>query len=303
MRTDHQLRNVKNAFQLAVLFGIILGGAASQSSAQISIMPLGDSITRGNPSPDSGVGGYRDPLYTDLASAGVSFSFVGANNASATTLLTTNNDQYHNGYGSYQIADITNNLNGNSQPAGDPNLGGYWLTGNHGTGRSAVSPNIVLLEIGANNFALNPGESMASDEQDLQTLLTTFHGLSPKSIILVGGAIPGNNISTQAATYDAYIKNTLVPSLSYTRYVDIYDGFVNADGSQNTSLYIGDNLHPNSAGYAVMANEWAPAIEVAAASVPEPSAWALDAMGLCGLVLWGSRARLPKLGRRAVGIM
>ena len=59
---------------LAVLgaLGVLLfWGAAAE--ADLTIMPLGDSITYGNGVP----GGYRTRLYTDLHSAGFSFTFVG----------------------------------------------------------------------------------------------------------------------------------------------------------------------------------------------------------------------------------
>jgi lysophospholipase L1-like esterase len=289
-----------------IRFAIALCGvfaAANIASAQsVSIMPLGDSITVGVDYTTDSSGGYRSPLYSDLLAEGITPQFVGATDTSPTTLLTSTGNQYHNGYGSYQIQDLTNNLNGdaqpmvNGQPYGDSNEGGYWLTGGNGTGRSAVSPNIVLLEIGTNDFLQET--DLANIDDRIQLLITTFHSLSPSSIILVAGAIPINNndgFNAEISTYDSYIQNTLVPSLSYTRYVNLYSDFIASDGSTISAYYGDDNIHPNAVGYPVIASTWAAAIQQL--EVPEPPAFTFVALGLVGLIAVGAaRKRVGKAG-------
>jgi hypothetical protein len=282
-----------------ITFVLLLAGYSSASlelmADPLTIMPMGDSITVGVDYYTDSTGGYRDPLYTDLVNAGITPQFEGATDTSPTTLLTSTGNQYHNGYGSYHIQDITNNLNGDVQPSyGDSNMGGYWLTGGNGTGRGAEDPNIILLEIGTNDFLQ---QQQVGIDQRLDTLVTTIHSLSPNTLILVGGAIPINDnpgFNAEISAYDSYIENTMVPSLSYTRYVDLYDDFVNSDGSTISSYYGTDNIHPDSSGYPVMAATWAAAIEQdeGAGSVPEPSTMGLFGFGLLGLALFAGKRKL-----------
>jgi uncharacterized repeat protein (TIGR02543 family) len=253
---------------LGAIFFALTGFSAQ---AQITIMPMGDSITVGVDYYTVTDGGYRDPLYHDLVASGISFTFVGVNNSDATPTLTAAGQTYHNGYGGYQINDLLNNLAGVAAPAGggDGNLGGYWLTGGGGTGRGPVTPNIILLQIGANDIRL--GASAATASANLQTLVTTIHSLTPNTIILIAGTCPfANNpgFNTIIQAYDSYIQNTLVPSLSYTRYVDNYSPFLNADGSVNTLLLGTDDIHPTRYGYPIIAQNWANAIRTLEGSNP-----------------------------------
>jgi hypothetical protein len=270
---------------LLVLATLCFGGISPGAQAQITIMPLGDSGTVGVDYYTNTSGGYRDPLYSDLVTSGISFTFVGATNTSPTPQLTAAGDTYHNGYGFYKIDDILDNLNGNTQPnPGDGNQGGYWLTGGNGTGRAAVYPDITLLEIGANDIiyqsdpqTTNPTQAqfLADMEGRLYTLVTTIHSLTysanPNAVILVAAIYPFNNSATfdsEIQAYNAYIKNTLVPALSYTRCVDNYSAFLNADGSVNGLLLGTDNVHPTRYGYPVWALDWAPAIRALENSNP-----------------------------------
>jgi lysophospholipase L1-like esterase len=249
-------------------------------------MPLGDSITAGY-----GVaGGYREPLATDLTNAGIKFEFTGAATTGATPSLTANNDQYHNGYGAYPIEALTANLAANNQyeingvPYGDSNQGGYWVTGNAGL-RPADHPDIVLLEIGTNNFLQDQGDPVSTFDTEISTLITSFHSLSPNTRILVAGAIPVENnpaFNARISAYDSYIQNTLVPSLPYTTYVNLYADFTNPDGTTIDSLYQSDSVHPDQAGYDTMATAWAASIQQVE-TAPEPSTYALLALGIASL--------------------
>ncbi len=269
-------------------------GASTGSAQTLNIMPLGDSITAGY-----GVqGGYRDPLATDLTNAGINFQFTGATETGATSLLTSSNDQYHNGYGAYPIEALTANLAADNQyeingtPYGDNNEGGYWVTGNTGL-RAPDHPDIVLLEVGTNNFLQDQGDPVSTFDDEISTLITTFHSLSPNSIILVAGAIPIENnpgFNARISAYDSYIQNTLVPSLSYTMYVNLYSDFTNQDGTTIDTLYQSDDIHPNQSGYDTIASAWTISIQQVEA-VPEPSTYALLAFGIAGLFALKRRAQ------------
>jgi hypothetical protein len=290
MRLVTSLRGIVGTLALAVPF----------TARAVTIMPMGDSITVGVDYSTNSSGGYRDPLYTDLTAAGITVNYEGATNTNPTPLLTATNNTAHNGYGSYHIADLTANLDGSVQPSynpgnyyGDPNQNGYWLTGGHGTGRSAMTPDIITLEIGTNDF-LQQQQNGIDDR--LTTLVTSIHALSPNTIIMIAGCIPVNGdkgFDQEQATYDDWIRDTLVPSLPYTRYVDLYDDFT-LPGSTfdnpmtNSALFGADNVHPNIAGYPVIAATWASAIEQYESSltstVPEPASLGIIAVGAMALL-------------------
>ena len=255
------------------LISVITLFTAYEAKGQVTIMPLGDSGTDGVDYYTVTAGGYRDPLVHDLSTSGFSFTMVGATNDNATPYLTAANDAYHNGYGFYKVSDITANLNGSFQPnPGAANQGGYWITGGNGTGRAADYPNIILLEIGANDIIYqydpqtsNPSQAQFVTDLDarLNTLVTTIHSLSPSTIVVVAQIYPFNNSATfdqEIVSYNSYIKNTLVPSLSYTRTVDNYTPFLNSDGSVNGLLLGTDNVHPTRYGYPILALDFATAV-------------------------------------------
>ena len=244
-------------------------------AAQVTIMPLGDSATAGVDYYTDTSGCWRDPLVHDLSTSGFSFTLVGANNGGTTPYLTATGNTFHNGYGFYKIDDILNNLSASNQPnPGDSNEGGYWITGGGGTGRGPVHPTIILLEIGANDIIYqsdpqtsNPTQAQfeADMEARLYTLVTTLHSqaLTPNSIIVVAQIYPLNNSPTfdqEIVAYNSYIKNTLIPSLSYTRTEDNYTPFLNADGSVNSLLLGSDNVHPTRYGYPLIAQNFAAAV-------------------------------------------
>jgi hypothetical protein len=254
------LRKSVSSFASWIVLAVLLAGSLA-AKAQITIMPMGDSITVGVDYYTDSLGGYRDRLYRDLTGAGVSFTFVGAADTSPTPALTGAGDTYHNGFGGWTIDDINNNLAGVAAPeyGGDSNQGGYLLTGGNGTGRPAMTPNIILLHIGTNDLL----HGSSTINQDLYNLVTHIHALTPNTTILIAGIIPINSSGFSAAvlSYNTYISSTLVPSLSYTRYVNQYSSFLNTNGTVNGALIGTDLVHPDMFGYPLMALNWAAAIE------------------------------------------
>ena len=68
-------------------------------------------------------------------------------------------------------------------------------------------------------------------------------------------------------SYNSWIQNTLVPSLSYTRYVDNFTPFFN-NGVVNPLLLGADGIHPTRYGYPLWASNWVPAIRTLLGSNP-----------------------------------
>jgi fibronectin type 3 domain-containing protein len=262
------------AYLILLTFGFVLSGFTAH--AQITIMPLGDSITAGVDYYTVTAGGYRDPLYHDLIASGISFTFVGVNNntnnfGSNTPALVNAGQDSNNGFGGYQIIDIYNNLDGVANPVGGgaSNQGGYWLTGGGGTGRGAVTPTIILLEIGANDIL--QGASASTTATNLGNLLDKIHTLTPSTTVLVAGIAPFNSagFNTTISAYNSAIQSSVLPGRSFAKYVDNYTPFFNnSDGSLNTLLLGTDNVHPTRYGYPILALDWAKAIRTLEGSNP-----------------------------------
>ncbi len=258
----------RSLYVLLALGSTFISARAGFASGPPTILAMGDSITVGVDYLTGTAGGYRDPLYRDLTAAGISFTFVGLNSSEATPALTAAGEQQHSGFGGWHVGDLDANLDGVAAPVGggDSNNGGYILTGGHGTGRGAVTPDMLLLHIGTNDLLQNT----ANLNQALYSLVTHIHALTPKTIVLIAGVIPINNTGLMARVnaYNAYIKTQLVPSLSYTVYVDQNSSFLNADGSANGALLGSDLVHPNRYGYPVLAQNWAAAVEALLGATP-----------------------------------
>lgn len=234
-----------------------------------NIMPLGDSITLGH-----GVqtgGGYRDPLYTQLTNAGHTFQFVGTLSTLPSELLTSAGQQNHEGHGGYVIEAGTSGREG--------------IRDNITTYLGATDPDLILLMIGTNDVDL--GYELDTAMERLGGLLTDIATLEPNAHTIVANLVPFRTTRGRVDPTIAY--NAGVPGL-----VAAHQGMGHNVSFLDMHSFLGnddlvDALHPNAAGYDKMATVWSSGIE--AILVPEPSAVALSALGLLGLIFWERRNR------------
>lgn len=262
-----------------------VGAAATTLPANLKIMPLGDSITYGAGGNDAG---YRGPLYSLLNPIAPGFQFVGASTVNSGSLPAS--QRQHNGYSSYATLDISNNLDGVDTTVyakyggadRNPN-GGYWLTGGNGTGRNAVYPDVILLMVGANDNVHDASQqiSLANYRTNLTTLVDKLVTLRPDARLIMADITPEPNDSTSITTIN-HIADAVAAEYQalgkHVSTVDMYTGFP----SNGLSA---DNIHPNSTGYAWMADRWSGAI-VSAYAVPEPNAIMLLISGGVGLIAY-----------------
>ena len=209
------------------------------------IMPLGDSITDGVGSSGSG-GGYRVPLFQQAVNAAKLLTFVGRNVNGPTTVAGRTFPRNHEGYSGYTI---------------DP-----------GGGRSGISPlvdgainmfhpHIVLLMIGTNDVSISL--DLANAPTRLGALIDRITTDAPNALLVIARIVPTKTAgtNTRVQTY-----NNAIPGLVQTRVaagkhivvVDMYGAFT-ANTNYQTAL-MNDDLHPNDAGYMVMAQTWYAAI-------------------------------------------
>lgn len=182
-------------FRSLAILAMLTATGLALAAEPVSVMPLGDSITAGS------AGGYRKPLAQKLADeCHCPIITVGSQTDSSLPA----GHQAHEGHGGWRIDQLTDNLLGvNAVDAGAH--GGYWLTGGHGTGRSAVHPNFITVMAGINDLNQMIGNDpqrpmsgrsdqiMQTLQQRMQKLVGTLADTLPDSTILLGGCIPYAN--------------------------------------------------------------------------------------------------------------
>jgi lysophospholipase L1-like esterase len=212
------------------------------------IMPLGDSITFGV---GSSGGGYRVELFRQALAGDRSITFVG------TAPPNGPNDV---------------NVNGQLQPFPRSHQGhsGFSISGGAAGSLAQVvagslapsDPDIVLLMIGTND--INGNIDVANAPQRLGGLIDQITDGAPDALLVVAQIVPTTVAGTNVRV-EAY--NDAIPALvdarvaegKHVRLVDMYAPFV-ANANFATAL-MNDFLHPNDAGYVVMAQTWFDAIE------------------------------------------
>ena len=224
-----------------------------------TIMPLGDSITRGFASTDSN--GYRLPLYNMLAQAGWNFSFVGRNVDGGPSLPQKN----HEGWDGHRTRDLATL---------------------RVPGAMAANPaNITLLMAGTNDCFFGDVPDPAGG---LNTLIETIFRHNPTTNLYVANIIPIYDFVAQEE-YESVIEyNAQIPGVVQSwaaqgkriHFVDMYSGF--------RYEWLWDGVHPTDTGYNHIANRWYNALErrrfTQPTLAPEPGA-VTAAIALCVMLL------------------
>jgi len=221
------------------------GGAAGYrpcpATGSCKIMPFGDSITQGF----NVAGGYRAPLFQRAHADGHDITFVGsANDYSVAMVDGVTFPRNHEGHGGYTIEDNAGrNAKGIAQFVP--------------TSMKNYAPHIVTLMIGTND--INGNIDVANAPKRLGALLDALHTANPDVLVVLAQIVPTANDGTNQAvrTY-----NAAMPALVSERtgkghhlvLVDMYTAFT-SHADYKTSL-MGDNLHPNQAGYKLLGDTW-----------------------------------------------
>ena len=200
----------------------------ASAAAQVRMMPLGNSLTDGDGS--SNGGGYRFHLYSALNNANLEFDFVGS--LQGGTGFPDTNHEGHGGFRADQL-DVQTYLTNN--PA-----------------------DVVFLEIGTNDISI--GESAAQVKSDIEAAVDAIHNFDAKIEIYLGTLIPRKDDNAKQAVTDAL--NASLPGLvsakssaGYRIFLVDHAALFKANSNWKTEL-MSDDLHPNDAGYGLMAQEW-----------------------------------------------
>lgn len=245
------VNNVEQAGQVVREISIASPDLAPKNGP--TILPLGDSITDGFGTP----GGYRIKLAQNF---GGNLKFAGSQSNGPANLA----DKHHEGHSGYRIDQVDGDLKGlvSSSPAPDTDNGGYWLTGDHNTGRGAVSPTYILLHIGTNDAT--QGATAATMQARLTQLLGDLKTDLPDAQLIVASLIPRTDNNAQELVEEQY--NAAMPAIvaamgARFHFLDMHAVLSASD--------LADGVHPNITGYNKMADAWYGAIQ--AISVPEPT--------------------------------
>jgi lysophospholipase L1-like esterase len=194
------------------------------SSTRIKIMPLGDSITYGAHS--STGGGYRFQLWTDLRVRRFPIDFVGSIQTGPASFDREN--EGHPGWTINQIAAKVVN----------------WLL--------TYRPNIILLHIGTNDFVKNVDPTHAPER--LNQLLNLITTTLPSATVIVAQILSlprSTRLNAEVVAYNAAIPRIVQADAAegkHVQYVDMYHAV--------PPSMLPDQIHPNDAGYALMAKVW-----------------------------------------------
>ncbi len=205
------------------------------------IMPFGDSITQGF----NVNGGYRAPLFHLALAGNRDITFVGSAN-------------------DYSVPTV----DGKAFPKNHEGHGGFTIEGNNGIAKFVgtsipnYKPHIVTLMIGTND--INGNNNVADAPNRLGKLLDSIYAADPKILVVLAQIVPTRSDGTNntVKTYNAAMPNLVSTRVSKGQHivlVDMYAGFTN-DANYKQSLFA-DNLHPNQAGYNLMADIWFKALD------------------------------------------
>ncbi|KPM39384.1 hypothetical protein AK830_g7215 [Neonectria ditissima] len=192
----------------------------------LRIMPLGASITRGQPAPeDTNGNGYRKLIRDQLRSEGWKVNMVGSVN-----------------YG--QMADNDNE--------GWP---GFLVSGVLEKAQLSLpnhKPNLVLINAGTNDAARN--EALSTISQRMEALIIECFVHSPNAVVILSTLIPNRdnqgNTDLINAQYRVLAKN--MKNQGYkVELAEMADGFITMD-----DIWELDGIHPKVSGFRKMAAVW-----------------------------------------------
>jgi lysophospholipase L1-like esterase len=192
------------------------------------ILPVGDSITAGVGAP--GGGGYREPLFGLALAAGQSITYVGSQAGGPTMVDGVTFPRAHEGHSGRTISFIAGRIP-------DPAL--------------TDGPHIVLLMIGTNDMYMQP----TGAPERLADLLDDILEAAPEALLVVAQLTPFPSADAQVQAYNAEIPPLVEERAATGEHillVDMYTDF--------PEELIGDGVHPDADGYALMAERWYEAI-------------------------------------------
>jgi lysophospholipase L1-like esterase len=122
-----------------------------------------------------------------------------------------------------------------------------------------ISPKLIVINIGTNNLG-HKGDNPEACERGMKALLSEVRTKQPAAKILLLGIYPRHETKLADAIVDTNHRYSKLANNDVT-FLDINEALTEPDkGSAPSPLLFRDGLHPNAAGYAVIAEKLAPII-------------------------------------------
>lgn len=242
----------------APLFAALLAGVGGTGPAQVSsppstlvpepqpvrILPLGDSITVGLPD----TGGWRAPLFERLEANLFDVDFVGSAPPFSDPALI--DDWHHEGHNGWTLAHLTEYPGGPGAPASTIE---DWL--------ELFDPAVILLHAGTNDLGIEQLEPTQAAKR-LQKLLLRIYDHSPTVHVVLARIVPlaPGFYDWKWAQFNQgvdYLADQAQAAGFSLTVADMFGAFVSHPN--RAALYL-DPVHPNQAGYDVMADVWYDAV-------------------------------------------
>lgn len=214
-----------------------LGWGYCGCASPARIMPLGDSITYGEPPDDPIlVTGYRKPLYQTLFNSGYSFDFVGSLQHGDSASF----DIDHEGHGGWG-AKADRGYGGGIAPTVQ-----QFLTDH--------PADVVLLHIGTNDIS-----DGTQNVNDIAEILDNIDLISENIVVVLGLIINRTDGTDKVLATTQF--NDEVEAMATAR-IAAGDRIIIVDHETalNYATDLDGTLHPNAAGYAKMAGVWSQAL-------------------------------------------
>jgi lysophospholipase L1-like esterase len=126
---------------------------------------------------------------------------------------------------------------------------------------AGISPKLAVLMVGVNDLTDSPSDIAAGVTAVVQKLQEDFPGIK----VLLLGLLPAlePEFGTVVQQKIAQVNALLSPLMDgqHVWFLNVDASFRNPDGSMNTSLYHADDVHPNAAGFDVLAQAIAPWVD------------------------------------------
>ncbi|MFI5689780.1 FG-GAP-like repeat-containing protein [Streptomyces sp. NPDC051636] len=212
--------------------GIFEGGHTELRKRDLRVMPLGDSITAGFKSSDGN--GYRDELHRELTAAENKVDYVGSGSDG------TMSDRDHEGHSGWPISDIDGAAN-NAVPT--------------------FRPNVVLIHAGTNDLKRGAPDPNGAPGR-LAKLLDDVIEDAPDAAVIVAQVVPSKDDGTndRINAFNGAISGIVEQRAKAGKHILSVDM-----GGLDPDTDLADELHPNDAGYDMMADIWYQGINRAAA--------------------------------------
>jgi lysophospholipase L1-like esterase len=238
---------------------VCLRESPGYSQNSIKIMPLGNSITRGETDgsiTEDQMKGYRYDLKQLLQAAGYPVDFVGSESAGYSFF----NDCEHAGIGGSRDQYVARLL-----VDGYDERWGEQIINPPGPYLDVFNPDIILLHIGTNDCT-HETETELYDNENINYILDLvdqYEARAQREVIVFLALIINRKDHAQGyyttTQWNIFIKNIALNRIANGDKIVIVD-MENDAGFLYTSADMADDLHPNSVGYGKMAALWTTSI-------------------------------------------